>query len=352
MPQFILDLLDLPPQGSTASYGIDALHVFVITTTMISSTLVFAMAIYFVVRYRRKSDDELTPRTGATVWSEGTLIVGILSLFILWWVIGFRQFVAMHDPPANAATVYVTAKQWMWTFTYPDGRVANDVLTVPVGRPVKLAMTSRDVIHSFYVPAFRAKQDVVPGRYTSIWFQATEPGDYPIYCAEYCGVAHSLMRGTVKVMAPADYESWLNQPVRDASGLTDLRTEGENAARRRECLACHTVDGQRHVGPTWAGLYGSLVTMSDGRRVLADEEYLTRSMMEPNADVVEGFKSVMPSYFGGLPQPEVGAIVEYIKSLRDVTPSGIQLPTLSITPLAQSDAGAPGAGPPLLPETP
>lgn len=258
----------------------------------------------------------------------------------------------MHDAPADAATVYVSAKQWMWKFTYPDGRVANDILTVPAGRSVRLAMISRDVIHSFYVPGFRLKQDVLPGRYTSIWFQATEPGEYPIFCAEYCGVAHSMMRGTVKVLSPTDYESWLSQPVKDASGLTDLRADGENAARKRECLACHTVDGQRHVGPTWAGLYGLWITMNDGRRVLADEEYLTRLMMEPNADVVDGYKSVMPSYFGLLPQPEVAAMVEYIKSLRDVSAHGVQLPTLSITALAQSDAGAPDTGPPLLPEAP
>jgi len=166
--------------------------------------------------------------------------------------------------------------------------------------------------------------------------------------------AESIARGvgTLKVLSPVDYASWLNQPVIDASGLTDLRADGENAARRRECLACHTVDGQRHIGPSWAGLYGSWVTMNDGRRVLADEEYLTRSMMEPNADVVEGYRSVMPSYFGFLPQPEVAAMVEYIKSLRDVTAHGVQLPALAITPLAQSDAGAPEAGPPLLQEAP
>jgi cytochrome c oxidase subunit 2 len=353
MPDWIRDLLFLPPEGSTASVGIDALHLFVITVTMVSSLGVFALAGYFVVRYARKSETELTPRVRASAKGEVALVVGILSLFLVWWVIGFRQYLALETPPADAMTVYVTAKQWMWKFTYSDGRSANDILTVPRGRAVKLVMTSRDVIHSFYVPGFRTKQDLLPGRYTTLWFQTTTAGDYPILCAEYCGLSHSMMRGSVVVLDPEDYDRWLRTPTRDASGETDLVSAGERIARTRECLACHTVTGERHVGPTWAGLYGSEVTMDDGRRVLADEEYLTRSMMEPSADVVAGYKPVMPTFFGLLPQPEAAALVEYIKSLRDVRPTrdGI-LPTLQITPLTLRDAGAPGEGVPLLPRLP
>jgi cytochrome c oxidase subunit 2 len=351
MPKAILDLLALPPEGSTISTQIDALHVFVITTTMVSSFIVFAAAAYFVVRYKRKDEGQLTPRVNATVRSEGTIVVGILGLFVLWWVIGFRQYVTMRDPPEGAMTVYVTAKQWMWKFTYPDGRSANDVLTIPTGKPVKLVMTSRDVIHSFYVPGFRTKMDVLPGRYTTEWFEAKAAGEYPIYCAEYCGVSHSMMRGTVVVLTPEDYETWLEKPARDVSGDTDLATRGAEVARRRECLACHTVTGERHIGPTWAGLYGSWQSMSDGRRVLADEAYLTRSMMEPGAEVVDTYKNVMPSYFAVLPQPEAAALVEYIKSLRDVHPvSGVALPTLESTPKEVADAGAAGTGVPILPE--
>jgi len=353
MPQFLLDLLSLPPEGSTAAFGIDALHLFVISVTMMSSFGVFLVAVYFVVRYRRKHEGQLTEIVVGSTKSELTIIGGILSLFLLWWVIGYHQFVALRQPPEGAMTVYVTAKQWMWKFTYADGRSATDVLTVPVGRPVKLVMTSRDVIHSFYVPAFRNKQDVLPGRYTTLWFQTTAPGDYPIYCAEYCGLSHSLMRGTVSVLTPDAYARWLGAPTRDASGETDLVSYGAEVAAKRECVACHTTTGQRHIGPSWAGLYGSWVTMTDGRRVLADEAYLTRSMMEPNADVVADFKSVMPSYFGILPQPETAALVEYIKSLRDVSvESGVTLPTLEVNVLASTDAGAPNTGVPLLPRIP
>jgi cytochrome c oxidase subunit 2 len=327
IPPIVLDLLGLPPEASTAAPGIDALHVFVISVTMVSSLGVFLAAGYFVIRYRRTSETQLTPVIAGSPRSEITILVSILSLFILWWVIGFRQFIALEQAPPDAMTVYVTGKQWMWKFTYPDGRSANDVLTVPIGRPVKLVMTSRDVIHSFYVPAFRTKQDLLPGRYTSLWFQATAAGDYPIYCAEYCGVSHSMMRGTVSVLSAEAYAKWLGAPTQDASGETDLATYGARVAAKRECLACHALDGEKHVGPTWAGLYRSRVTTTDGRSIEADEAYLTRSMMEPNADVVAGFKATMPSYYGVLTQPETAALVEYIKSLRDRSiESGITLP--------------------------
>jgi cytochrome c oxidase subunit 2 len=350
MPQWVLDLLFLPPEGSSSAVGIDALHLFVISVTMVSSFGVFLLAGYLVVRYPRRHEGQLTPRVESSAKGEAVIVIGILSLFLLWWGIGYRQFVAMETPPRDALTVYVAAKQWMWKFTYADGRSASDTLTVPEGATVNLVMTSRDVIHSFYVPGFRMKQDVLPGRYTTLWFKATKPGEYPILCAEYCGVSHSLMAGTVVVLSPPAYDAWLRMPTRDASGQSDLASFGAEVAQKRECLACHTVTGARHIGPTWAGLYGSEVTMDDGRRVVADEAYLTRSMMEPAADVVAGFKSVMPTYFGVLPQPETAALIEYIKSLRDAHPeSGVSLPDLRFEATPTRDAGS---GVPLLPRLP
>jgi cytochrome c oxidase subunit 2 len=217
--------------------------------------------------------------------------------------------------------VYVSAKQWMWEFAYPDGRSSLDVLTVPVGRPVKLVMTSRDVIHSFYVPAFRMKQDVVPGRYYTAWFQATMPGTFAIRCAEYCGLNHSAMLGQVRVLAADDYRRWLESPMPGESH--DLAAEGLKVASRRGCLGCHTIDGQPHIGPSFAGLYGGQVKLQSGATVTADDGYLTRSMMEPQADIVAGYPPVMPVYRGILEEPEVAALVELIVSLRDLpnTPS-------------------------------
>ena len=230
---------------------------------MLMSTFVFATAAWFTIRYHRKQDDQLTEHLAATHRGEAFIIVGLLSTFLLWWVIGFQQYVDVRDPPEGSEVVYVDAKQWMWKFAYADGRVSNDVLTVPVGRPIKLVMTSRDVIHSFFVPGFRVKQDVLPGRYTTLWFEAKEPGTYPIWCAEYCGVSHSLMRGEVQVLGADEYARWKRQgdvPPANADcgrgpgscGDTSLVEQGRLVAERRQCVACHTLDGQKHIGPTWA----------------------------------------------------------------------------------------------------
>jgi cytochrome c oxidase subunit 2 len=227
--------------------------------------------------------------------------------------------------------VYVTAKKWMWHFALPDGPNANATLTVPAHRPVRLLMTSRDVIHSFYVPDFRIKQDVVPGRYTETWFEATKPGRYRIYCTEYCGTWHSQMLGEVVVMEPAAYDQWLAQRRQGLAGRTDvsggaefghetfrgdLVTHGRRLASVYGCFKCHSLDGQPHIGPTWVDLYRRKTLLANGQTIVADEGYLTESMMDPYTKVVKGFAQVMPSYRGRLTAPEAAALVEFIKSLR------------------------------------
>jgi cytochrome c oxidase subunit 2 len=208
-------------------------------------------------------------------------------------------------------------------------------------------MTSRDVIHSFYVPAFRMKHDVVPGRYYTVWFEAKAPGIYPVECAEFCGVSHSRMLGQVQVLSQPDYERWLGGPAPATSegyvtarDGADLASIGRDVAARRGCLNCHTIDGQSHIGPTWAGLYDSRVSLADGRFVAADDAYLTKSMMEPQADIVAGYKGVMPTYRGALPEPEVAALVEFIRSLRNqpIRPT-IELP--AVVPLGSAQPQEP-----------
>jgi cytochrome c oxidase subunit 2 len=328
MNDLLRRLLNLPPEASTFASDVDLLHFFVITTTMLGATFVFLLALYFVVRYRRRTPGETTLREVTSRPQEAFLVGAILSLFLVFWLVGTLQYDRMMTPPPGAMTVYVTAKQWMWKFSYPDGRASMDVLTVPEGRPVRLVMTSRDVIHSFYVPAFRVKHDVVPGRYYAAWFQASTPGEYPIECAEYCGVSHSKMLGAVQVLSPSDYSLWLDGHPVDAS---DLARAGREVAARRGCLDCHTLDGQRHIGPTWAGLYQSHVPLEDGRAVVADVGYLTRAMMDPQADVVAGFKGVMPTYRGVLEEPEVAALVELIRSLQN-TPDAPSMTLPRVTP--------------------
>lgn len=345
--------LALPEEGSTMAARIDTLHFFVIGATMIGAVGVAVVTAYFLFRYAQKKPNEPTPYLRTSPWATVAKVFGPLSLFLLFWVIGFKQYVALETPPEGAMDVYVTAKQWMWKFAYANGPTSISTLVVPVHKPVRLVMTSRDVIHSFYVPAFRIKQDVLPGRYTAIWFEATKPGTYDIFCAEYCGTSHSGMKGKVVVLEEADFAAWIETQAPLGAPLVDDRegggvgqqgtmaAYGAEVARRKQCLACHTVDGQKHIGPTWRGLYQSKVPLEGGRTVTADEAYLTRSMMLPAADVHEGFPPVMPTYEGRLKVEEVGALVEYIKSLREGSPvSVVTLPVVSVGGGPQADAGA------------
>ena len=334
MSDLLRRLLNLPPEASTFARGVDTLHVSVIATTMLGATFVFLLALYFLVRYRRRVPGETTAREVTSTSQEVSVIVAILCMFLVFWLVGTLQYDRMMTPPSDAMTVYVTAKQWMWKFSYPDGRASMDVLTVPEGRPVKLVMTSRDVIHSLYVPAFRVKHDVVPGRYYTAWFEANAPGTYAIECAEYCGVGHSRMFGQVHVLAQSDYASWLEGNLPDSS---DLVRAGRDVAARRGCLNCHTLDGQRHIGPTWARLYDSQVSLADGRTVAADADYITRSMMDPQTDIVAGFKDVMPTYRGVLEEPEAAALVELIRSLKEAP----YAPSVTLPPVAPLGPGLP-----------
>jgi len=350
MNELVRKLLFLPRQGSTIAASVDTLHFVVITITMLGATLVFAVALYFLVRYHGgKKPYAPTPLGAVPMWLEAGLAVGTLLLFIVLWQIGFAQYVRIRVAPADAMNVYVTAKQWMWRFAYPDGRGSVAAVYVPVGRPVKLIMTSRDVIHSFYVPDFRIKQDVIPGQYSSAWFEAKQTGVYEILCAEYCGAGHSTMRGTVVVLSAEGYAKWLagaaplaeaprpeppNDPfvVTEAAQpgqLTSMVREGERAAAELGCLRCHSVDGAPHIGPTWVGLYGARRQFNDGTNLVADEAYLTESMMDPARHIVAGYLPFMPSYQGILQPAQAAAIVELIRTLAITGPAG---PT--VTPAA------------------
>jgi cytochrome c oxidase subunit 2 len=323
-------MLFLPDQASEYARSVDHLHYFVITTTMVAAAGVFGTAIYFFVRYRRRSDTDPTPRVSPRAIHE-VLFIGVpLAFFLLWFAIGFPQFITTRTPPHDAMDVYVQGKQWMWKFAYPEGPSGLDVLRVPVGRPVRLLITSRDVIHSFYVPALRLKQDALPGRYTEAWFQADTPGRYQVFCAQYCGMGHSSMLAEVVVMPAVEFDAWFEVQRRGLAGAQDsnptamepvragsnLIREGERVAAEQGCLKCHTVDGSRHIGPTWLDLYGRAEKLTTGKTVVADEAYLTRSMMDPGADIVAGYQNVMPTYQGKLSPPEAAAVVEFIKSLR------------------------------------
>lgn len=322
-------LLFLPEQASTFAEKVDHLHYLVVLTTFLASAAVALTALLLYVRYRQRSVGQTTRPVHPPVLLEVIFVVAPLSLFLLWFWIGFRDFVSLNNPPADALDVYVMGKQWMWKFSYPEGPGSVDALRVPKGRPVRLLLTSRDVIHSFFVPEFRVKQDVLPGRYTQTWFTATKAGRYPVLCTEMCGVGHSQMRGEVVVMEPEAFDEWLQEQRRGLVARTDfsaapgaqlpqasMATQGQRLAVELGCLSCHTTDGASHIGPTWLDLYRKKRKLTSGQELVADEAYLTRSMMNPAEELVEGFPPVMPSYRGRLDSAAAGALVEFIKTLR------------------------------------
>ena len=353
-------LLFLPDAATHFADGIDHLHFFVITVTMLGSAGVFLAGLYFIIRYYRSAEPTKTPTVRASMKFEAVVIGSLLALFVLWWVIGFVQYIAYATPPRDADDVYVIAKQWMWKFAYPDGRATIGALVVPVDRDVRLVMTSRDVIHSFYVPAFRIKRDVLPARYTRAWFRARQVCIFDAYCAEFCGQSHSRMWASVVVLSKEEYAVWLSGKVPrllaqaaalqsqrgvnvqlETEPVVDMVEQGRKAAAKNGCFACHTIDGQPYIGPTWRRLYGQPVDLQDGRQLIADEEYLTRSMMDPILDIVRGYRPVMPTYLGSLRQPEAAAIVEFIKSLDERAPENrVALPKAEVIP----DAGPPARG--------
>jgi cytochrome c oxidase subunit 2 len=295
---------------------------------MAASTLVGLAAIYFFFKYRETKPGASTPIVSPSHRFEAVVISIPLLFFFAWVWIGFKDYIWYTQTPKNAMDIYVTGKKWMWHFAYPDGPNSNAVLTVPAGRPVRLLMTSRDVIHSFYVPEFRVKQDVVPGRYTELWFEATKTGRFRLYCTEFCGTWHSQMVGHVVVLSGPEFDGWLARQRQglagradsSGSGNEDLRgdlvTYGRRVAVAQGCLKCHSTDGEPHIGPTWVDLYRRKTTLTNGQTIEADEGYLTESMMDPYLKLVRGYAQVMPTFRGKLSAPEAAALVEYIKSLR------------------------------------
>lgn len=296
-------LLFLPPQAARSAPGIDALHGSILLLTVVSATIVFAFAAMCVWRYRTHGADQTQPLRWGTL-AETIPSVGLLILFLGLFAVGYNQYVTLRSAPSNTLDIYVTAKQWMWTFTYPDGHSTINVLTVPADTPVKLVMQSRDVIHSFFVPAFRLKQDVLPGRVTTLWFTATAPGTYTILCAEYCGLEHATMRATVTVQ-PAATAARATPP-----GSKDLVRQGALAFTRHGCDACHGDDEVARTGPPLRKLSNR------------DSVYINASIMDPLASIVAGYAPVMPSYAGIIDPSDVAALIAYVQSLatREATP--------------------------------
>ncbi|MCI0526852.1 MAG: cytochrome c oxidase subunit II [Nitrospira sp.] len=334
-----------PEQASTVAGRVDALYYFLVAISVFFTVLITGVMLYFAIKYRRRSDFERPrPVEGSlaleTVWA---VIPFGLTMIMFGW--GASIFFTISNPPDNAIELYAIGKQWMWKFQHPNGQREINELHVPVGRAIKLTMMSQDVIHDLYVPAFRVKADVLPGRYTTLWFQATKPGKYHLFCAEYCGTQHAGMIGQVVVMEPAQYQAWLNEGILEevpalgegvpSAGATEkppapveetgtgskpsptegsLVVEGEALFQDMGCNACHKMDAPGR-GPNLKDVYGKPVQLQSGETVTADENYLRESILQPQAKIVAGFRPLMPPYEGRVSEEDLLRLIEYIKFL-------------------------------------
>lgn len=313
-----------PEQAGSYAVEIDWLFFSLLAVTGFVFFLLAYLMIRFITRYREASTVERGPAEEKTwvieiAWTGASLV--IFLGFAAW---GAHLFLRLYQPPENALEIFVVAKQWMWKTQHAGGQREINALHVPVHRPIRLVMASQDVIHSFFVPAFRVKHDVVPGRYETLWFEAVKTGTFGLLCAEYCGTLHSGMIGQVVVMEPRDFERWLaTQPQAD-----DLAQEGAALFRRYGCSGCHGAGGTVKAPPL-EGLYGHPVPLADGRIVQADERYIRDSILLPKQEVAAGYPNIMPSFVGEMPEEDLLRIVAYIKSIADAAPaprSGLKAP--------------------------
>jgi cytochrome c oxidase subunit II len=303
----------LPEQASSLARQVDELYLFELGIAGFFTALICLLIVGFAVVYRRRSQANRSNPPVASRLMEVIWIVVPLFLGLVMFAWGARLFFKQYQPPGDALDIAVVGKQWMWHLQHPEGRSEINELHIPVGRPIKLTLISHDVIHSFYVPAFRVKQDVLPGRYTSLWFEPSKVGRYHLFCAEYCGTNHSTMRGSVTVMEPADFQSWLS-----LGGVgPSMAEEGERLFVQHHCAGCHRGSQTVHA-PKLEGVFGRPVPIQEGREarfVTADAAYIRDSILLPKAQVVAGYEPVMPSYKDLISEQDLLKIIAYIKSL-------------------------------------
>jgi cytochrome c oxidase subunit 2 len=327
----------VPESASTFSWKVDALYFYLSGVTLFFTLLISGTLIFFVIRYRRRTPYEIPrPVAGShkleTVW---TIIPFVIAMTMFVW--GATVYFDQYKTPQNAIEVYVVGKQWMWKLQHATGQREINELHVPVGRKVKLIMTSEDVIHDFFVPAFRTKADVVPGRYTAMWFEATKPGRYHLFCAEYCGMNHSGMIGSVVVMEPRDFDNWLS----GNTGSMTPAAAGQQLYQTLGCASCHGENGEGGRGPALTATFGSEITLTTGAKVTADEGYLRESIVNPQAKLVAGFGPIMPTFQGQVTEDQLVQLLAYIKSLHGAGPATAPSPSPSPARAAASPSPLP-----------
>ena len=302
-----------PESASTMASRVDSLYFFLLAISIFFSLLIAGLIVFYAVKYRRRAADSVGSEIqgGFVLELTWTIVPLLITMGIFVW--GASVFFAMARPPDETINIYVVGKQWMWKFQHLDGQREINELHVPVGRPVKLIMTSEDVIHDVFVPAFRIKADVVPGRYTHLWFQSTKPGRYRLFCAEYCGTKHSGMIGQVVVMDPSEYQTWLSGGAAEGS----LASAGAKLFQDLACNTCHRPDAQGR-GPVLEGLFGKTVTLQNGETLTVDEAYVRESILQPAAKITSGFQPIMPTFQGLVTEEQLLELIEYVKSLHEL----------------------------------
>lgn len=298
-----------PREASTVAPWADALYFFLVGMTVVGLILVGVLVIGFSIRYRRSVHPVATQIEGSTLL-EATWTIIPLAIFLVTFVWGALLYFRIFNPPANSMNIYVVGKQWMWKAEHPGGQHEINALHVPIGRPVQLTMISQDVFHSFSIPDFRVKREVIPGRYSTVWFEATEAGTYHIFCTQYCGTKHSGMIGEVTAMTPEDYDKW----TQESTSGTSLAQNGERLFASMECSACHNGSSTAR-GPSLAGVYGSKLTLTSGQQVVVTDAYLRDAILNPSQHVTAGFAPIMPTYQGQISEDGLIDLVEYIKTL-------------------------------------
>lgn len=312
-----VDTLWLPESAALSTPSVDEPFWLIYWSCVIAFVLVVVPMFWFMWRYRRKTPDQKAEsQTDHNQLLEIAWSAIPTVFFIIIFVWGFRGYLDLQTTPANAMELRVTGQKWFWTVKYPQGVTVSGQgaeVVVPIDQPIRLVMTSTDVLHSFFIPNFRTKMDVIPWRYTTMWFQPNKAGTYPIFCTEYCGKDHSMMMARIKVVSREEFDAWTEEQA--AAQLGDPTVEKGLEVYNSVCLACHSNDGTARVGPTFQGLHGSQRTFTDGTSAVADDDYLVESILEPNAKVVEGFPPAMPPMGGTLNQTQIDSVILYIKSL-------------------------------------
>src|SRR5580693_6381888 len=299
-----------PPEASTVAPESDALYFFMVLVSLIGLTLVVLLLVSFSILYHKKRHPQAVPIEGSTLL-EATWTIIPLALFLIVFVWGALLYFRIYTPPVNSMNIYVVGKQWMWKAEHPGGQHEINALHVPTGKPIQLTMISQDVFHSFSIPDFRVKREVIPGRYSTVWFEATTPGTYHIFCTQYCGTNHSVMIGEVTVLTPEDYQKWTQGST---SGMS-LAQHGERLFASMGCNACHSGNAAAR-GPNLAGVYGSKLQLTTGQEVLVNDAYLRDSILNPSQHVTAGYAPIMPTYQGQISEDGLIDLVEYIKSMQ------------------------------------